>query len=293
MSVTILTGIKPTGSPHLANYIGAIKPALDLAQGATHALYFIANYHALTAIHDPRELDRLIYEVAATWLALGLDPEKVIFYRQSDIPEIFELTWILSCMTAEGLMNRAHAYKAVVARNRERKAQDDAGVNMGLYAYPILMAADILLFRTDLVPVGRDQAQHVETARSVAQHFNQTYGEVLKLPTARMNEETAVIPGLDGRKMSKSYDNTIPIFVSAEQLRKLLMRYKTDSSARTVPKDPTTSSLILMYKEFSTPEETEAMRRCYREGIGWGEVKQALFDVLERFVEEPERSTKI
>jgi tRNA synthetases class I (W and Y) len=145
MSVTILTGIKPTGSPHLANYIGAIKPALDLAQGATHALYFIANYHALTAIHDPRELDRLIYEVAATWLALGLDPEKVIFYRQSDIPEIFELTWILPCMTAKGLMNRAHAYKAVVARNRERKAQDDAGVNMGLYAYPILMAADILL----------------------------------------------------------------------------------------------------------------------------------------------------
>ncbi|WP_437645821.1 tryptophan--tRNA ligase [Sorangium sp. So ce362] len=301
MASTVLTGIKPTGTPHLGNFVGAIKPALALAGTASNALYFVADYHALNAIHDAQKLRGLVHEVAVTWLALGLDPEKVIFYRQSDIPEIFELTWILSCFTAKGLMNRAHAYKAAVARNIESRAgassaanvEDmddlDAGINMGLYSYPVLMAADILLFKTNVVPVGKDQVQHIEIARDIAQRFNALYGPTLVLPAARISTDTAVIPGLDGRKMSKSYDNTISLFLPPEKLRKTIFKYKTDSSPPSEPKDPDASPLFHLYREFATPEETEALRGRYRSGIGWGEAKEAVFEVLNRALEEPRR----
>src|SRR5258706_6455968 len=217
-----LTGIKPTGTPHIGNWAGAIKPALELVEQSRTALFFIADYHALTSVNDPKLFAQLVHEVAATWLALGLDPKRAIFYRQSDLPEVFELSWVLSCMTAKGLMNRAHAYKAAVQKNREAGEPDeDAGINMGVYCYPILMAADILLFGADRVPVGRDQVQHVEIARDIAQHFNHTYGETLTLPEYTIKGEVAVLPGLDGRKMSKSYGNTVPIFAPPEQLKKL------------------------------------------------------------------------
>ncbi|MDC0684580.1 tryptophan--tRNA ligase [Sorangium atrum] len=301
MASTVLTGIKPTGTPHLGNFVGAIKPALALAGTASNALYFVADFHALNAIHDAQKLQSLVHEVAATWLALGLDPEKVIFYRQSDVPEIFELSWILSCFTAKGLMNRAHAYKAAVAKNMESRAgasgaagvEDsddlDAGINMGLYGYPVLMAADILLFKTNVVPVGKDQVQHIEIARDIAQRFNAIYGPTLVLPEARISAETAVIPGLDGRKMSKSYDNTIALFLPPEKLRKTIFKYKTDSSPPSEPKDPNTSPLFHLYREFATPEEAEALRGRYQSGIGWGEAKEAVFDVLNRALEEPRR----
>ncbi|XXX75151.1 tryptophan--tRNA ligase [Sorangium sp. So ce134] len=299
MASTVLTGIKPTGTPHLGNLVGAIKPALALAGTASNALYFVADYHALNVIHDAQKLRGMIHEVAATWLALGLDPEKVIFYRQSEVPEILELSWILSCFTAKGLMNRAHAYKAAVARNMESRASSaatvediddlDAGINMGLYCYPVLMAADILLFNTNVVPVGKDQVQHIEIARDIAQRFNAIYGPVLVLPEARIDPHTAVIPGLDGRKMSKSYDNTIQLFLPPEKLRKTIFKYKTDSSPPSEPKDPDTSPLFHLYREFATPEETEALRGRYRSGIGWGEAKEAVFEVLNRALEEPRR----
>jgi len=285
-----LTGIKPTGTPHIGNYVGAIKPALDLVDRASTALYFIADYHALTAIQDPAQLDQLIYEVAATWLALGLDPSRVVFYRQSDVPEVFELAWILSCLTAKGLMNRAHAYKAAVMKNREEGVpDDDAGVNMGLYSYPILMAADILLFNADTVPVGSDQVQHLEIARDIAQHFNHTFGDTLTLPAYQIKEDVAAIPGLDGRKMSKGYGNTIPLFGPPDQLRKLIFRYVTDSSSPADPKDPDKSALFLIYREFASAEQTEAMRARYAAGIGWGEVKDALFQTLDAFLSTPRK----
>jgi tryptophanyl-tRNA synthetase len=276
-----LTGIKPTGTPHIGNYVGAIKPALELANGAKRALYFIADYHALTMVHDKAELDRLIYEVAATWLASGLDPDKVLFYRQSDVPEVFELSWVLSCLTPKGLMNRAHAYKAAVQANEEKGVDVDAGVNMGLYCYPVLMAADIIAFDAEVVPVGKDQVQHVEIARDIAQYFNNTFGEALVLPGYKIEEATAAIPGLDGRKMSKSYDNTVPLFAPKDKLRKLLMRFVTDSSAPDAPKDPKTSPLFALYAEFASPEQTETMQRRFAEGIMWGHVKQELFEVLD------------
>jgi tryptophanyl-tRNA synthetase len=286
----VLTGIKPTGTPHLGNLVGAIKPALALSETAASALYFIADYHALTAIHDAERLRGLVRELAATWLALGLDPAKVVFYRQSDVPEIFELSWILSCFTSKGLMNRAHAYKAAVAKNEEAGSEDiDAGINMGLYGYPVLMAADILLFRTNIVPVGKDQVQHVEIARDIAQRFNANYGPVLTVPEARINKDTAVVPGLDGRKMSKSYDNVIPLFLPSEKLRKLIFKFKTDSSAPTEPKDPDTSPLFHLYREFATEDEADALRKRYLTGIGWGEAKEAVFTVLDRALVEPRR----
>lgn len=284
----VLTGIKPTGSPHLGNYLGAIKPALALAQDEQYqSMYFIADYHALTAIKEPKYFRNLCYEVAATWLALGLNTDKVIFYRQSDISEIFELTWILACLTPKGLMNRAHAYKAAVAQNLEMGISDiDSGINMGLYNYPILMAADILLFQTDFVPVGKDQIQHIEITNDIAQSFHNTYQEVFKLPKYLIQEETASLPGLDGRKMSKSYDNTIPLFVSPEQLRKLIFRIKTDSTPPSEPKDPTTSTLFLIYREFANPEQVESMRNRYLKGIAWADVKQELFEMLNSFLEK-------
>jgi tryptophanyl-tRNA synthetase len=294
----VLTGIKPTGKVHVGNYIGAIKPALELARALEGAqvqgdgrtvLFFIADFHGLTFIQDAREFRELSYGIAATWLALGLDPSKVVFYRQSDVPEIYELSWILSCLTPKGMMNRAHAYKAFVERNEQAEVDPDAGINMGLYTYPILMAADILLFQSDLVPVGKDQVQHVEIARDIAEAFNRQYGETFKLPRHLMDEETAVIPGLDGRKMSKSYGNTIPLFESEEELSKLIARIKTDSSLPNEPKDPDTSSVFLLYKEFAGVERARAFREKLVQGIGWGEAKRELFGVMNEFLAEPRR----
>lgn len=284
----VLTGIKPTGKVHLGNYIGAIKPALQLAgAGDCTALYFIADYHGLTFIQDRDEFRDLSYGIAATWLALGLDPERVVFYRQSDVPEIFELHWILSCLTSKGLMNRAHAYKAIHEQNIQAGVDADTGVNMGLYTYPVLMAADILLFQSDKVPVGKDQIQHVEIARDIAEGFNRIYGDTFKLPDYRVDENTSVIPGLDGRKMSKSYNNTIPLFETPENLKKLISKIKTDSTPPQEPKDPDTSNIFLLYKEFAAPAQVQDFRKQYLSGISWGEAKQELFQVVNAALEEP------
>ncbi|MEI4802581.1 tryptophan--tRNA ligase [Bacillus sp. FJAT-51639] len=283
----MLTGIKPTGHPHLGNYIGAIKPALQLSkQRDREALYFIADYHALNAVQDPRKFREYTKEVAATWLSLGLD-EHVIFYRQSDVPEILELYWILACLTPKGLMNRAHAYKAKVDQNIEAGVDVDTGVNMGLYTYPILMAADILLFQSNYVPVGKDQIQHVEIARDIASYFNNAFGEIFILPEYIIQEEGAIVPGLDGRKMSKSYGNVIPLFEEPEKLKKLIFKIKTDSSLPSEPKELET--LFMLYKEFATAEEIEKMKERYATGIGWGDVKKELFRVINRELEEPRK----
>ncbi|MGD6803113.1 tryptophan--tRNA ligase [Rossellomorea vietnamensis] len=285
---TALTGIKPTGHPHLGNYIGAIKPALEMAKDNTsQGIYFIADYHALNSVQDRKKFKEYTYEIAAAWLSLGLDPEKVIFYRQSDVPEILELHWILSCMTPKGLMNRAHAYKAKVEENMAEGNDSDAGVNMGLFTYPILMAADILLFNSDKVPVGKDQVQHVEIARDIAENFNRTFGEAVKLPQYVIEEETAVIPGLDGRKMSKSYGNTIPLFAEEKALKKLVNKIVTDSTPPEEPKEVKGSSLFTLYKEFAAAAEADSMKEKYKQGIGWGQVKKEVFEVMNRELSEP------
>ncbi|WP_337018697.1 tryptophan--tRNA ligase [Oceanobacillus massiliensis] len=293
MKKTILTGIKPTGQIHLGNYIGAIKPALELAVEEDYSpIYFVADYHGLTKTIDSEEFRSFSYGIAAAWLALGLNPEKTIFYRQSDVPEIFELNWILSCLASKGLMNRAHAYKAIADNNKKAQKDKDYGVNMGLYNYPILMAADILMFRTGIVPVGKDQIQHVEIARDIAESFNRKYGGTFVLPDYNIQEDTAVLPGLDGRKMSKSYHNTIPIFSEQAKLRKLINKIKTDSLPPEVPKDPDKSTIFMLYKEFALPAEVESMRQQFLTGVGWGEAKGQLFHVMNRFLEQPRERYK-
>ncbi|MGH8127610.1 MAG: tryptophan--tRNA ligase [Gammaproteobacteria bacterium] len=286
----LLTGIKTTGTPHLGNLAGAIRPAIEGSLDPNvQAFYFLADYHALINVWDPTALERSTLDIAAAWLAFGLDPERVLLYRQSDIPEIFELTWMLSCLTAKGLMNRAHAYKAAVAANIEAGLSDDPdrAITMGLYNYPVLMAADILMFKATHVPVGRDQLQHLEMTRDIAARFNHHFGEHLVLPEALVHEESAVITGLDGRKMSKSYDNIIPLFCESKKLRKLIMRIKTDSTPPEEPKDPETSTLFSLYRAFATAEESAALAKRYREGIGWGEAKQLLFEYLDDMLCEP------
>ncbi|MEZ4361527.1 MAG: tryptophan--tRNA ligase [Kofleriaceae bacterium] len=280
----ILTGIKPTGTPHVGNYLGAIRPALRLADDPElEACYFIADYHALTTVHDRAALDRLIHEVAATWLACGLSAERTLFYRQSDIPEIFELAWILSCFTSKGWMNKAHAYKARVAEAEAAGEADvDAGISMGLYQYPVLMAADILAFDTHVVPVGKDQVQHIEIARDIAQRVNHVFrAELLVPPAASVEADVATIPGLDGRKMSKSYDNTIPLFAPPKQLKKIIGRMVTDSSPPEAPKDPETSTVFQLYRLLASPEEIDALRARYVAGIGWGDAKAELHRVMD------------
>ena len=278
-----LTGIKPTGDLHIGNYFGAIKPALELAK-EYDARYFIADYHALNIMKDPRELNTTIRQVAAGWLAAGLDPEKVIFYRQSSIPEVFELTTMLMAFTAKGLMNRAHAYKAAVQENAEKNDDTDAGINMGLFTYPVLMAADIILFDSDVVPVGKDQVQHIEMAQDIAQAVNANYKkQILKVPQAAVQEAVAVVPGLDGRKMSKSYNNTVPLFSPEKELRKTIMRVVTNSQGVEEPKDPETSQIYVFYKLFATEEEQVTLAARYRAGgMGWGEAKEELFRVVNR-----------
>jgi tryptophanyl-tRNA synthetase len=275
---TVLTGIKTTGTSHIGNYVGAIKPAVDASKRpAVRSYFFLADYHAIGS--DPDRVARSTLEIAATWLACGLDPNKVVFYRQSDVREITELTWILTTVTAKGLMNRAHAYKAAVAENEAAGRSDqDHGVMMSLYSYPILMAADILMFKATKVPVGKDQKQHVEMARDVAQRFNHNFGETFVLPDAVIGENVALLPGLDGRKMSKSYDNIIPLFASEKELRKLIMKIKTNSLEPGQPKDTEDSALFAIYRAFASDSETAAVRDRYAAGIGWGEMKQVLFE---------------
>jgi tryptophanyl-tRNA synthetase len=278
-----LTGIKPTGLPHIGNYFGSIKPALKLAE-EFQAYYFIADYHALNIIKDKSEMKNLCYEVAAAWLACGLDPEKVMIYKQSMVPETFELLVLLQAFTPKGLMNRAHAYKAKIQDNKEKNKDIDDGVNMGLFTYPILMAADILLFDPDFVPVGKDQLQHLEMTCDIAQSVNYNYGkELFKIPKPHYSEETQTIVGLDGRKMSKSYNNTIPLFMPENQLKKTIMRIVTNSQTVEEPKDPDTCNIFSLYKLFATKEEQDAMRRRYTEGgMGWGEAKKSLFEIMNK-----------
>ena len=276
-----LTGIKPTGPPHIGNYLGMIRPALELV-GRTKPLYFIADYHALTTTRDPSALNRQIYEVAATWLALGIDPQRVVFFRQSDIPEIFEMAWILSCVTSKGLLNRAHAYKSAVEENRRAGKDKDAGINAGIFNYPVLMAADILLFGTDIVPVGSDQKQHIEISRDIAKEFNNTFGKVFRIPKEMFREEAMTIPGLDGRKMSKSYGNTIPIFAPRKILRKRVMQIRTDSKRPEDPKDPDSCNVFAIYRHVASPEAVEQKRKHYRSGgIAYSDMKQELIEQIE------------
>ena len=282
--VRVLTGITTSGTPHLGNYVGAIRPTVRASRlPGVESFYFLADYHALIKTSgDPARVQRSTLEIAATWLACGLDPEKVTFYRQSDIPEIPELTWMLTCVTGKGLLNRAHAYKAALDKNAAAGAEPDDGVTAGLFMYPVLMAADILMFNAHQVPVGRDQVQHLEMARDIASSFNHLYGEHFTLPEVVIEEQVATLPGLDGRKMSKSYDNTIPLFVPREQLKKLIMGIVTDSRAPGEPKSTEGSALYQLYQAFASAEETAALAKAYAEGIAWGEAKQLLFERLDR-----------
>ena len=281
-----LTGITTTGTPHIGNYVGAIRPGIAASQdpGKTN-YYFLADFHALAKNGDPDKISQSTLEISAAWMALGLDTEHATFYRQSDIPEITELTWVLTSMTAKGLMNRAHSYKAAVQANIDSGNRDpDNGITMALYSYPILMAADILMFKSTRVPVGRDQKQHVEMARDIAQRFNHHYGDILVLPEPVIDEHTAVLSGLDGRKMSKSYNNTIPLFAPEKPLRKLIMKIKTNSLEPGEPKDTEGSTLFEIYKAFATPEETAEVEKLYAEGIAWGEMKQKLFEYINEHI---------
>lgn len=286
---TVLTGITTTGTPHIGNYLGAIKPAIELSQNPnSNSFFFLADYHALIKCHEPERVARSTQEIAATWLALGLDTNKATFYRQTDIPEIPELTWIMTCLCSKGLMNRAHAYKASVDANKAAGKEDiDDGVTMGLFSYPILMAADIIMFNADTVPVGKDQIQHIEMARDLASRFNHTYEPLFVLPEAQVDEETQLIPGLDGRKMSKSYDNTIPLFSDSKQLQKLINQIKTDLKEPGEPKDADNSTLFQLYSCFANDAEKQAMRTQFENGIAWGEAKRELFEFLDAKLTEP------
>lgn len=280
-----LTGITTSGTPHLGNYVGSIRPSVAASKGAgATSFYFLADYHALIKTGDPMRIQQSTLEIAASWLAAGLDPERVTFYRQSDIPQIPELTWFLTCVLGKGVLNRAHAYKAQVDKNTAAGVDADADVNAGLFMYPVLMGADILMFKAQQVPVGRDQIQHIEMARDMAKAFNHLYGDLLVLPEAMIEESVATLPGLDGRKMSKSYDNTIPLFSSREQLKKLIAGIVTDSNAPGVAKQTEGSALFQMYQAFATPEETTAMRRAYADGIAWGDAKHLLFERIDQDV---------
>ncbi|MDD2051856.1 tryptophan--tRNA ligase [Pseudomonas putida] len=286
----ILTGITTTGTPHLGNYAGAIRPAIRASRDSNaDSFYFLADYHALIKCDDPQRIQRSRLEIAATWLAGGLDVDRVTFYRQSDIPEIPELTWLLTCVAAKGLLNRAHAYKASVDKNVETGEDPDAGITMGLYSYPVLMAADILMFNANKVPVGRDQIQHVEMARDIGQRFNHLFGhgkEFFVMPEALIEESVATLPGLDGRKMSKSYDNTIPLFSSAKDLKEAISRIVTDSRAPGEAKDPDNAHLFTLYQAFATAEQAAEFRADLLQGIGWGEAKQRLFQLLDSDLSE-------
>ncbi len=284
-----LTGITTSGTPHLGNFVGAIRPAVATSRDSNlTSYYFLADYHSLIKNHDPEKRCQSTLEIAAAWIALGLDHDNCVFYRQSDIPEIPELTWILTCLTSKGLMNRAHAYKAGVQENEVAGTKDpDQGITMGLFSYPILMAADILMFNAAKVPVGRDQVQHLEMTRDIAARFNHVYENLFVLPEVVVDDNTAVLAGLDGRKMSKSYNNYIPLFDTQKRLRKMIMKIQTNSLGPDEPKDPDTCILFSIYKAFATEAETRALAKRYRQGIAWGAMKQELFEYIDAILAEP------
>ena len=286
MSTTrFLTGITTTGTPHLGNFVGSIRPSVAASlQPGVQSFYFLADYHALIKCEDPARIQRSTLEIAASWLAAGLNPEKVTFYRQSDIPEIPELTWLLTCVTGKGVLNRAHAYKASVDKNTAADRDADDGVTAGLFMYPVLMGADILMFNAHKVPVGRDQIQHIEMARDMAASFNHLYGEHFVLPEAAIDDHVATLPGLDGRKMSKSYDNTIPLFSGREQLKKLIGGILTDSRTPGEQKEVEGSALFQIYQAFATADETAALRQAYADGIAWGDAKQLLLERVDQVI---------
>ncbi|MBN8802658.1 MAG: tryptophan--tRNA ligase [Lysobacteraceae bacterium SCN 69-123] len=283
MTTRVLTGITPSGTPHLGNYVGAIRPAIAASRApGIESFFFLADLHSLIKSQEPGRTQRSTLEIAASWLACGLDPDTVWFYRQSDIPETTELMWFLTVVAGKGILNRAHAYKAAVDKNREEQLDDDAGITAGLFMYPVLMAADILIFNADKVPVGRDQIQHIEMARDFAQRFNHIYGkEYFTLPEVIIDEQVATLAGLDGRKMSKSYHNTIPLFAPREELKKLVFSIVTDSRAPGEPKDTEGSALFQMYQAFATAEQTAAFAAAFAAGIGWGDAKQQLFERID------------
>ena len=284
----VLTGITTSGTPHLGNYVGAIRPAIEASRDQTvDSFFFLADYHALIKCQDPDAVHQSSLEIAAAWLALGLDPEQVVFYRQSDIPEIAELNWFLTCMTAKGLMNRAHAYKAAVQANQEAGEDDDLAITMGLFSYPTLMAADILMFNASDIPVGRDQIQHVEMARDIAQRFNHHYGELFVLPSAVVDDNVAVLQGLDGRKMSKSYNNTIPLFLTEKKLKKHINKIKTNLLEPGEPKDADDSAVFQLWQAFATEQQTVEMRQQFANGIAWGEAKKQLFELINDQLQAP------
>ena len=283
----VLTGIKPTGMPHLGNYIGALKPIIE--QSKTHKTFmFIADLHALNTIHDAKQIKQHTYEIAAMMIALGLDMNNTVLFRQSDINEIYQLNTMLMNVTPKGLMNRAHSYKAAMDKNIANDEDVDAGVNMGLYTYPILMSADILLYNADIVPVGADQKQHVEFARDIAGYFNHTYGNVFKLPEPVIGKDTGLIPGLDGRKMSKSYDNTIAMFAPEKELKKKIMRIITDSRLPEEAKNPDESTIFQLYKHFASESEIADFADMFRRGgLGYGTAKTILFEKINSVLAEP------
>lgn len=279
---TVLTGITTTGTPHLGNYVGAIRPAIQASASDTAGknYFFLADLHALIKCQEPQKVRQSTLEIAATWLALGLDIDRVVFYRQSDIPEIPQLAWLLTCVAAKGLLNRAHAYKDAVQKNQQENQDPDFGVTMGLFSYPVLMAADMLMFNASKVPVGRDQIQHIEMARDMAQRFNYLYEELFVLPEAVVDDKVAVLQGLDGRKMSKSYNNTIPLFLEEKQLKKHVNKIKTNLLEPGEPKDPDTSTVFQIWKAFADESQTNQMRKAFEDGIAWGEAKKQLFELL-------------
>ncbi len=282
-STRFLTGITTSGTPHLGNYVGSIRPSVRASQRTdVQSFYFLADYHALIKIDEPTRIQRSTLEIAASWLAAGLDPERVVFYRQSDVPEIPELTWLLTCVIGKGVLNRAHAYKAAVDKNASAGNDPDSDVNAGLFMYPVLMGADILLFNAHKVPVGRDQVQHIEMARDMAHSFNHRYGDHFVPPEAEIEDNVATLPGLDGRKMSKSYDNTIPLFASREELRKLIAGIVTDSREPGEPKSVEGSALFQIYQAFASAQETAALRQAYEQGIAWGDAKRLVFERIDR-----------
>ena len=271
----ILTGIQPSGTPHIGNYFGAIRSSVEL-QKKGDAFLFIADFHALTTNNDPSVLRENILNLAMDWLACGLDPEKTVFFRQSDVPEVMELSWYLSNVTPVGFMERAHSYKDKIAKGFQP--------NLGLFTYPVLMASDILIYQSNLVPVGKDQKQHLEITRDIAIKFNNQYGEIFAIPEPMTPDEVAVVPGIDGQKMSKSYNNCIPIFGKAKEIKKIVMSIVTDSKGLEEPKDPENCNVMALYKLFASPDEVAAMKANYRAGnYGYGHAKLALFEKMQEF----------
>lgn len=277
MKKRILTGITTTGTPHIGNYLGAIKPALELAKEYDESFYFLADYHAIIKNSKSTEVTDSVKNVALAWLASGLNPNKSFFYRQSDVPEILELSWVLNCVTAKGLMNRSHAYKAATTLNKD---DEDKGITMGLFSYPILMAADILMFNATHVPVGADQIQHIEMTRDIAGRFNHLYKKTFILPEAIIQSTNETVPGIDGQKMSKSYGNIIPLLSTEKQLKKSIAKIVTNSLEPGDPKDPSNCTVFALYKYFASKPMVDELCDDYKKGISWGDAKNKLFEVV-------------